>query len=432
MQLRKVASPRIRGSDDTKTFTSFASTQLDRSGRKHLDVSSDISFTIAVTLAIANDQFLKDRYPGFLTGKLSDFAGLFIVGMLLVAAFGRRPGAALAAGGFIALKAMPGVAEMVAPILGGVTRRDLTDLSAVVVLLPLAVRSDRRFARPAASSQSPNRWLSAVVVIVAVGATTATSCEYGLPAVVSVVGRDADLYASVRVSYAGERFIEYLSQDGGRTWFRFGEPRTGTELVKYAEACSSREPRTCWQVIPGQGVNRCEPGGTCDRVYQFSEEQRRRMRLVARCDAYFDDDFLSVAVVMRGDRPVPVIAMGSQGILVEDERGTWTRLGLAGAEPLSLAGPPTWTRKLLFAPAVLLLWGILSLVVAPRKGLRVRGWWLGSALSTVGAAIMLSISLVVVAARDDGRWPGVVLLVLSVTSMAISIAIRWLRRRKVA
>jgi hypothetical protein len=40
----------------------------------------------AVVLLLANDWYLKAAFPGFLTGKVSDFAGLFVVGALGFAA----------------------------------------------------------------------------------------------------------------------------------------------------------------------------------------------------------------------------------------------------------------------------------------------------------------------------------------------------------
>jgi hypothetical protein len=46
---------------------------------------------------VANDHWLKRAYPGIISGKLSDFAGLAVVGLLLAAALpGRRPVAMLA------------------------------------------------------------------------------------------------------------------------------------------------------------------------------------------------------------------------------------------------------------------------------------------------------------------------------------------------
>ena len=89
----------------------------------------------AVALLIVNDHFLKQAYPGFVTGKLSDFAGLVFFPLLLVAAYevgasaaarrsviaGRRA-LLLAAGAtavvFVAIKLVPAVNESAARLLG--------------------------------------------------------------------------------------------------------------------------------------------------------------------------------------------------------------------------------------------------------------------------------------------------------------------------
>jgi hypothetical protein len=48
---------------------------------------------LSLVLTLLNDQYLKYQYPGFLTGKLSDFAGLFYFPFFLyaVSVFLRHP-----------------------------------------------------------------------------------------------------------------------------------------------------------------------------------------------------------------------------------------------------------------------------------------------------------------------------------------------------
>lgn len=47
-------------------------------------------FVLSVGLLLVNDLFLKAAYPGLVTGKLSDFAGLFMVALPLLAIFPSR------------------------------------------------------------------------------------------------------------------------------------------------------------------------------------------------------------------------------------------------------------------------------------------------------------------------------------------------------
>jgi len=47
-------------------------------------------FVLSLIVLLINDRVLKQAYPGFITGKLSDFAGLAVVAMPLFAALPRR------------------------------------------------------------------------------------------------------------------------------------------------------------------------------------------------------------------------------------------------------------------------------------------------------------------------------------------------------
>jgi hypothetical protein len=85
---------------------------------------------LAIALLVANDHALKAAYPGLVTGKLSDFAGLVFFPLLLAAAaeqVGVRRGvaavvaAAIATGlSFAAIKLSPAAAEIYRVGLAGV------------------------------------------------------------------------------------------------------------------------------------------------------------------------------------------------------------------------------------------------------------------------------------------------------------------------
>src|SRR6185436_482437 len=102
---------------------------------------------LAAAVLYVNDNFLKGRgvVPGWLTGKLSDFAFLIVapvlLGSLLPLAVPRRKELALAAVGglFVATELSPSVADAVVAIAARLGMRwrlwpDLTDLVALVVL----------------------------------------------------------------------------------------------------------------------------------------------------------------------------------------------------------------------------------------------------------------------------------------------------------
>jgi len=53
-------------------------------------------FLVSLALLLVNDHFLKAAFPGLVTGKLSDFTGLFVVGCLMMSFSVRRQGFYLA------------------------------------------------------------------------------------------------------------------------------------------------------------------------------------------------------------------------------------------------------------------------------------------------------------------------------------------------
>jgi hypothetical protein len=55
-----------------------------------LEVFTTWPFVLALVTLLVNDALLKQAYPGFITGKLSDFAGLAVVSLPLFAAVPRH------------------------------------------------------------------------------------------------------------------------------------------------------------------------------------------------------------------------------------------------------------------------------------------------------------------------------------------------------
>lgn len=101
-------------------------------------------FVASVVLLLANDLYLKAAYASWLTGKLSDFAGIFLVSVLVFALFPRRgtlAGWAIAAL-FLWWKSPASEAFIEAVRHAGLASFgrvvDYTDLVALVMLLPAA------------------------------------------------------------------------------------------------------------------------------------------------------------------------------------------------------------------------------------------------------------------------------------------------------
>ena len=73
-------------------------------------------FLVCVLVLGVNDHVLKARLPGWWTGKLSDVAGVAIVGTVAAVLAGPRRGMALTGVGFALLKTVPTAAELASPV----------------------------------------------------------------------------------------------------------------------------------------------------------------------------------------------------------------------------------------------------------------------------------------------------------------------------
>jgi hypothetical protein len=163
----------------------------ERTGTSLRALASPVA-VVSLVLLVLNDHLLKQAWPGVLTGKLSDVAGLVLAPLLLtvgLAAVGvRRPSTwacGLTAAGFTAVKLSPSVAAVASgwwSLTGFPTgiRADPTDLLALPAVY-VACLVHRRVRR-----QRPVEWRRLVatatgIALVPLGvvATAATSClEY--------------------------------------------------------------------------------------------------------------------------------------------------------------------------------------------------------------------------------------------------------------
>lgn len=58
--------------------------------KERLHILLRLPFLLALTLLILNDHWLKEAYPSWLSGKLSDFSGLFVLAVFLFVILGRH------------------------------------------------------------------------------------------------------------------------------------------------------------------------------------------------------------------------------------------------------------------------------------------------------------------------------------------------------
>ena len=342
-------------------------------------------FFAAVAVLAVNDHVWKADHPGWVTGKISDVAGVAVVAALLSVLIGSGRATVVTAIGFVALKTVPGVAELAAPVMGGVTRRDPADLLALAVL-PFVWRSlDREAAarawsafgrngrggvRRRAKTASPPKLAapaqpgavptgrgrsgrviaSLIPVVGAVSAlfvTTATSCA-SKPTVIDLVQQDTSVFARIDEGYSGDTWAR--SNDGGMTWQAAQAP-PGFESEEEPAGSGTSAPATSQpstSTVPGSTTASGSAGtpphlasacglGACyrttgSRSIERSESGSKRWVVERRldgdlfersADSCIGPDGRLNAVALTGRRGEAVVSLGASGVLARNPDGSW-------------------------------------------------------------------------------------------------------------
>jgi hypothetical protein len=411
---------------------------------------------VAGALLAVNDALLKQAFPGWWTGKLSDLAGVFIVAVVLGLAT-RRPWTAdlLTGAGFVALKLSPTVAALAAPLLGGVTRTDATDLLALVALLP-AHRFVAHHVEPRTEGRPWQVPLSAAAISLTVLSVSATSCAYP-PDGISSFAVDGDQILAFTpaaeldddqhdvedaTSTEGRgsttstrpRIVEaYRSGDGGTSWEEIDPPRrVGDPLgreVSGPDAC--REDGTCFRTTRDDGgplgaVEVREPDGTWQVTSTLSDEELRRIELqTVRCgrDDVGQGFFESVAIVdgPRGEHVL--VAMGDEGALHLEPGGSdWERVAVGPYEPASLLFP-SWFDALGWYGFVLLVAALAGTLVFLCLRWRTHATSAALAVLAIGIGLGLFATLWFLLEVGAGSYAakGTILVLISIATVVCSV-----------
>ncbi|MDQ6946280.1 MAG: hypothetical protein M3256_08385 [Actinomycetota bacterium] len=381
--------------------------------------------TGAVVALAVNDHILKGRVHGALTGKLSDFAGVFVIAVVLAALTGRPRFACSVSGlGFAAIKTVPLATAVAAPFLGGTTLRDPTDLVGLVMLYP-AYRFASRDLRSQAEHSIPKQLLTRSSAVVAALAMSATSCARA-PTVDAFVTVGGTVFARVYDEThdgAGEAVPAprwASSQDGGATWVGAAEvPSSPGSSAR--EACSA--DLGCFRLGDERVEHSPQSSGSFTTSFAFSREQRQRIKARSEgdCGIHVDEWFQAVAIVPRPDGEHVVVAMGTQGALHRSPAGAWTRVAVLDREPVSLQGP-SWLRDLSLTPLVGAALSPIVLIVGWRRRSKARGL-AGLGVALVGSLGLLSLAGGLLFFGLDYVVAGPLIAVLSVVVFLASILI---------
>lgn len=235
----------------------------------------DWRFLVALLGLAINDHWAKAAFPGMLTGKLSDLAGMVVLPVILSVLWTLTRGQSaiqqatrrlslLISGVFLtAIKIVPVAASLVEGVLQTITgfrQEIIVDPTDLVGLAALAI-AHRVIRQP---QPIPLRRLGQFTAKLALGvailAMTATSSEtdYGLT---RLEVQDDQIIASTRDGYGGP----ISSSDGGRTWDRYQVDVGSTQDKEYSDwqnwnpeqgpVCLSARPDTCIRLVLGLSKN---------------------------------------------------------------------------------------------------------------------------------------------------------------------------------
>ncbi|MET8984710.1 hypothetical protein ABZW49_04620 [Nonomuraea wenchangensis] len=280
-----------------------------------------------VIVLLVNDHLLKQAWPGFVTGKLSDVAGLLVAPPLLALLFLRRAdlAATLATGVLFALvkttETGAEAASHVWTLVAGPSRvlADPTDLLALPALALTWWIRNRSLAAP--SSPRARVLLTAPLALLAVAASGAAPQATSEAASVEVRGE--------RIIVHTHDSAAWTSEDRGDTWV-YESTSDRPRKRPTTAMCVPYKATRCYRVTPGRlGVEQSDDGGDTWRP-SWSPPRDDLDRLARQ----YDDDDLprSGGLAVQGWRGghVVVVANGSEGILLRDENGSWRRLGHPG------------------------------------------------------------------------------------------------------
>jgi hypothetical protein len=283
----------------------------------------------SIALLLLNDHVFKVIAPSWLTGKLSDFAGLFFFPVLVIAAlsllFGKSgaPSRVLAAVGFglvgiwfLLLKTYPpvhaGSTAVISALLGHpvVLMRDWTDVFALVMLWP----AWRLWVGPVEVRRRRSAYVVLAIGAIAVMATSPLA--WTVTSVTDLVYSDDDvLYAVDRETFGKDSYPIAKSMDGGLTWEADFEhenlEQLGDKIFPILK-CPSR---------------RSEPGPK--ECYRVTADRKLEIRYSNTWYEVFSTGDISIRardlqIIPHGDREILLVAIGQGGILRKEfPEGNW-------------------------------------------------------------------------------------------------------------
>ena len=299
---------------------------------------------LSIALLLLNDHVLKVVSPSWLTGKLSDFAGLFffpfivaVVLSILLAGLNLKRDTigklsfGIVAAGFVLVKTTPSVNQasslLVSNLIGHPVRLllDVSDTLALIVLYPgwnlWKLVSARKIGRAAYVS-----------LILGVLASVATSPA--LPEVEVVTHLESN--GEILFAFDATNGTMAVSDDGGKTWDRIEEselddfPRTMEPMPMVV--CLPDPQKECYRINGEKVVEESNDGGTTWKIsWQLPAA---RLPYIMRINPEIDLGTYDLLITQWEDHGYILVAAGEEGILRRElPNGEWERIRVRNAEP---------------------------------------------------------------------------------------------------
>lgn len=321
----------------------------------------------SVICLLINDHLLKPIAPSYLTGKISDFAGLFFFPFLLMTLLSLlldrlkvTPHRTAVVSFLTTLiwfslikvwaPANALTASVISSLLGTSVSiaLDPTDLAALSVLLPawlLWRRQSRQL-----DSQPPGK-AAYFALGLATLATLATAPCLPQARITSLAVDDENIYAGI-TSINGEMPTEVASSRDGEQWNTVESEVVPEAIFEELQqpvqfpviACEPTNSRICYRIQGAEQIDGSTDGGvTWQAVWQIPAGRRQFMEryqrsILLNCKSRPDNGPYDLALLPVDGVSVLVASMGNEGVLIHNPDDTWQRYGIMNAEPTPFSG----------------------------------------------------------------------------------------------
>ncbi|MBL8046484.1 MAG: hypothetical protein JNL09_08085 [Anaerolineales bacterium] len=343
---------------------------------------------LSIALLLLNDHWLKAAAPSVLTGKLSDFAGLFFFPFLLAALLGtaRLPArltfllALTLTGGWFALMkttlwANALTRAALSAVWGGPVSivLDPTDCWALVMLLPawLLWRSLERERAP----QPSGKLALAALCVAALAMLADQPPTFYWSYVVRLTADESKVYARLEDwEKNGTDLVE--SSDGGASWkvadtvSDVVSATLRTPLSYPITDCLPDNIQICYQLPDENRVEKSLDGGkTWQTTWQYPKERLEFIRRV-KIAGPLERDLVDLTILGNSHGYSVIVASGNEGIVIIKPDNSWERYAVMGALPTRLQATSIQDALAVISPELIalpfwifIIWFALSLSV---------------------------------------------------------------------